>query len=207
MDQPSVPMRHVIFPVAFIDGAISPLLDSSAISFIILPLALIDIFFLELDWAQVLSILNFKLVPIVDEQVELLLFLLHHLIRKIRHLVELDPAGSKFLVGLSWVEFGGEDRDFLLLVLSLGLLDFFIANGVLTVLRSGAVAFLLRLFLLCLFFNLNFVEGDILILAGGASFSHLEFPKRSKYYLINSIKITAFKRFFYFKGFLGKGYE
>lgn len=32
------------------------------------------------------------------------------------------------------------------------------------------------------FFDFNFVEGDILILTGGASFSHLEFPKRSKYY-------------------------
>lgn len=187
-------MGNVVLPVAFIDGAIPPLLHSSSVSLIVLPLALIDVLLLKLDWAQVLRILDFELVAIEDEQVELLLFLLDHLIRKIRHLVQLHPAGSKFLIGLGRVEFGGEDGDFFLLVLFLSLLDFFIADRVLRVVGSGAVALLLGFFFPGVFLDLDFVEGDILILAGGAGFSHLEFPKRSKYYLINSITITAFKR-------------
>ena len=98
------------------------------------------------------------------------------------------------MVGFSGVEFGCEDGHFLLLILFLSLFDFFIAHGVLSILRGGTMTFLLRFFLLGLFFDLDLIEGDILILAGGAGFSHLEFPKRSNYYLIVSIRITVFKR-------------
>lgn len=109
MYQSTIAMSNIIFPVPLIKRPIFPLLYSSSIPLILLPLPFVHIFLLKLYWLQVLCVLNFEVRLVINKHLKLFFLLFYHIIRIIRHLLELNPACSKFLVHLSLVEFGSEN--------------------------------------------------------------------------------------------------
>lgn len=112
MNQATVSMSHVSFPIAFIKGAIFPLLDSSAVPLVALPLTFINVFALKLKRTQVVSIWDFQFWFIVVERSKFLLFFFDELIGVVGHLIQLAGIVAETLIDSGLVELGGHDGYF-----------------------------------------------------------------------------------------------
>jgi hypothetical protein len=80
MDESSIPMSHIVLPVTLVNRPVLPLLHSPPISLIILPLSLVYVLLLELNWTQGLTVSHLEISFLVKKSTELLFLLLDEIV-------------------------------------------------------------------------------------------------------------------------------
>ena len=124
MDKSSMSKGQVIFPVAFVNGAVSPLLDSSTVSLIVLPLSVVNIFLFELNRRQWNRVSNLQRFSRVGELAQWFFFSSHYLSIPIRHGRKLDAACSELQIVAALINLGVHDWDWLFSLVFVKLLAF-----------------------------------------------------------------------------------
>ena len=106
MDESSIAVGKIIFPISFIDGTILPDLFPFSISFLIFPMAFIDVSIFKDDRAFKLGIGIIKLLlPIIDEFAEFFHFLFGIFAAELRNGFQFGTF-VKFEIGFIVMGFG-----------------------------------------------------------------------------------------------------
>ena len=104
MNQSTVSMGDIVFPISFVNGSTLPLLYSSSISLVISPLTFVDVLLFELYRPFVLGLLVLKFLDFIEKFTQLLSSFFGDFVLVVRHLLKFDTSIIELMIGLVFLQ-------------------------------------------------------------------------------------------------------